>query len=90
MSPLRTLIWLLAGMLPGLLGLPSRASADVVLFEAQGSDLTNQVRFISPDDGNPDDRTVFQVKLPKPVEPGELLAALATLARIGEAMREPR
>jgi len=27
--------------------------------------------------------------LPKPVEPAELVAALATLARIGEAMKEP-
>jgi hypothetical protein len=33
-------------------------------------DLTSQMRFISPDDGNPDDRTVFQVKLPKPVPAG--------------------
>ena len=32
-------------------------------------DLTSQIHFISPDDGNPDDRTVFQVKLPKPVPP---------------------
>jgi hypothetical protein len=27
--------------------------------------------------------------LPKPVEPGELVAALATLGRIGEAMKQP-
>jgi hypothetical protein len=36
-SPLRTLIWLLAGMLPGLLGLPRCASADVVLFSDLGA-----------------------------------------------------
>jgi hypothetical protein len=30
-------------------------------------------RFVSPDDGNPDDRTVMVVKLPKPVAPGETL-----------------
>ena len=30
-------------------------------------DLTKQMKFISPDDGNPDDKTVFQVKLPRPV-----------------------
>ncbi len=32
-------------------------------------DLTSQIKFISPDDGNPGDRTVFQVKIPKPVPP---------------------
>jgi hypothetical protein len=32
-------------------------------------DLTSQIKFISPDDGNPTDRTVFQVKIPKPVPP---------------------
>jgi hypothetical protein len=34
-------------------------------------DLTNQMKFVSPDDGNPDDKTVFQVKLPRPVAPGQ-------------------
>jgi hypothetical protein len=33
-------------------------------------DLTGQARFESPDDGNPDDRTVMVVPLPEPVEPG--------------------
>jgi hypothetical protein len=33
-------------------------------------DVTNRMQFIAPDDGNPDDRTVFQVKLPKAVPPG--------------------
>jgi len=37
----------------------------------QGADLTGQIRFVSPDDGNPDDRTVLQVTLPRPVGPGE-------------------
>jgi signal transduction histidine kinase/ActR/RegA family two-component response regulator len=32
-------------------------------------------------------RAGFEMHLPKPVEPAELIAALATLARIGEAMR---
>jgi len=50
----------------------NRASADVVMFEAEGmGDLTNQIQFISPDDANADDRTVFQVKLPEPVPPGQ-------------------
>jgi peptidase M1-like protein len=29
-----------------------------------------KTRFISPDDGNPDDKTVMQVELPRPVAPG--------------------
>ena len=37
--------------------------------EGQG-DLTRQMRFIQPDDGNPDDHTVFQVTLPTPVPAG--------------------
>jgi hypothetical protein len=37
--------------------------------EGQG-DLTKQMQFIQPDDGNSDDHTVFQVKLPQPVAPG--------------------
>ncbi len=48
------------------------ASAEVKSLQVAGmGDLTSQIRFISPDDGNPDDRTVFQVKLPKPVKPGD-------------------
>ena len=34
-------------------------------------DLTKQMKFVSPDDGNPDDKTVFEVQLPRPVAPGE-------------------
>ncbi len=49
-----------------------RASAEVKSLLVHGmGDLTSQIRFISPDDGNPDDRTVFEVKLPKPVKQGE-------------------
>jgi hypothetical protein len=33
-------------------------------------DLTRQIEFIQPDDGNRDDHTVFQLKLPKPAPPG--------------------
>jgi hypothetical protein len=45
-------------------------AAEVKSLEVVGAgDLTSQMRFISPDDGNPDDRTVFQVKLPKAVPP---------------------
>jgi hypothetical protein len=49
-----------------------RASAEVKSLEVAGmGDLTSQIKFIAPDDGNPDDRTVFQVKLPRPIAPNE-------------------
>jgi len=45
---------------------------EVTSFEVVGmGDLTKQMKFISPDDGNPDDKTVFEVKLPRPVAPGQ-------------------
>lgn len=34
-------------------------------------DLMHTARFVAPDDGNSDDRTVWVVDLPAPVEPGE-------------------
>ena len=49
-----------------------KALAEVKSLEVAGmGDLTSHIKFIAPDDGNPDDRTVFQVKLPRPVAPGE-------------------
>lgn len=33
-------------------------------------DLTKEIKFIAPDDGNVDDRTVMEVKLPRAVPPG--------------------
>jgi hypothetical protein len=36
-----------------------------------GEDLTPRIAFVSPDDANPHDRTVADVPLPRPVEPGE-------------------
>lgn len=49
-----------------------KASAEVKSLEVAGmGDLTSQIKFIAPDDGNADDRTVFQVKLPRPVAPNE-------------------
>jgi Peptidase family M1 domain len=38
-----------------------------------GTDLTPSLKYISPDDGNPDDRTLVSVALPRPVTPGETL-----------------
>jgi hypothetical protein len=35
------------------------------------TDISGRARFASPDDGNPDDRTVLVVSLPTPVGPGE-------------------
>ena len=49
-----------------------RASATVKSLEVVGiGDLTSQVRFVAPDDGNTEDRTVFEVKLPRAIAPGE-------------------
>jgi len=46
-------------------------------------DLTAEARFDSPDDGNPDDRTVLVVPLPAPVAPGESVAVeMAWRARV--------
>jgi hypothetical protein len=36
-------------------------------------DLTSQLKYISPDDGNKDDRTVIELPVPKPIAPGELV-----------------
>jgi hypothetical protein len=44
---------------------------EVKSFEVVGQgDFTKRLQFIQPDDHNPDDHTVFQVKLAKPVAPG--------------------
>jgi len=41
-------------------------------FQVDGmGDLTSQMKFIAPDDGNSEDKTVFQAKLPRPVAPGQ-------------------
>ncbi len=43
-------------------------------YSAEETDLTDRIRFIQPDDGNPDDQTVIAVTLPRPVAPGETIA----------------
>ena len=48
-------------------------------------DLTSRLRFIAPDDGNADDRTVMEVPLDRPVAPGETLNV-----QIAWASRVPR
>jgi hypothetical protein len=41
--------------------------------DAAGTDLTADLRYLSPDDGNPDDRTVAEIPLAAPVAPGEAI-----------------
>src|SRR6185369_8065313 len=53
-----------------------RARIDVTSLGVRGSaraDLTTVMRFIAPDDGNPDDKTVLAARLPQPVAPGASL-----------------
>ncbi len=45
-------------------------SVDLAALTAGGVDLLKGTRFVSPDDGNPDDRTLLAVPLPAPVAPG--------------------
>jgi hypothetical protein len=50
---------------------PSIGSNKVLSIEVpEVGDVMKYMKFISPDDGNPDDRTVFEVKLPKAVPAG--------------------
>ncbi len=47
---------------------------DILSLErADGVSLQDSIRFIRPDDGNPDDSTVIRVRLPEPVAPGDSL-----------------
>ncbi|HEX5135315.1 MAG TPA: M1 family peptidase, partial [Thermoanaerobaculia bacterium] len=41
---------------------------------ADGSDVLPALTYIAPDDGNPHDRTVAEVQLPRPVTPGETIS----------------
>ena len=47
-----------------------RGAIDIKSLEAQGQNLTAQLKFIQPDDSNSADKTVVEVKLPHPVAPG--------------------
>jgi hypothetical protein len=47
---------------------------DVTSMTWDGQDLTKGFRFESPDDGNPEDRTVLSVALPRPAAPGETIS----------------
>jgi hypothetical protein len=43
----------------------------ISMTDREGNDLTRSMKYISPDDGNPDDMTVLEVELPEPAEPGD-------------------
>lgn len=46
----------------------------VVLLDARGeADITSSFKYIQPDDGNPDDQTVFQITTPRSVPAGGVL-----------------
>jgi hypothetical protein len=48
-----------------------RGSIEVKSLEVMGQgSLASAIEFIQPDDGNAKDKTVFQVRLPKPIPPG--------------------
>jgi hypothetical protein len=42
----------------------------VRLLDGTETDLTPSIKYVAPDDGNPDDRTVMEVTAPSPVAPG--------------------
>ena len=49
-----------------------RGAIEIKKLEVDGiGDLTSQLRFVHPDDDNADDRTVAELKLPKPIAPGQ-------------------
>jgi len=61
-----------------LRGDADRAAIDISSLKVTGrslsaTDLTAEMRFIAPDDGNEHDRTVMAVALPAPVGPGETI-----------------
>jgi len=39
--------------------------------DREGTDLISMLQYISPDDGNPDDKTVLRIDLPDAAEPGD-------------------
>jgi len=64
----------------------NRASAEIKSLQVAGiGDLTSQIRFVAFDDGNTDDQTVFQVKLPHPIAAGDSVQfKIAFHDRLGE------
>lgn len=48
-------------------------SVRLIGVDGSAGDLTSQLRFIAPDDGNAEDRTVAEIPLTRPAAPGETL-----------------
>jgi hypothetical protein len=49
-------------------------SEDIISMEVVGQgDVTKNLQFIAPDDGNKDDKTVVDVHVPKPIPPGSFV-----------------
>lgn len=49
-------------------------SEEITSIEVVGQgDLTKNLRYISPDDGNTDDKTVIDLRVPKPIAPGDFV-----------------
>jgi hypothetical protein len=73
--------WMRERLMSGSRGIASRPQPDwswiditsLRLGGAAGQDLTSRLRFIAPDDGNADDRTVIEVPLDTPVAPGQTI-----------------
>ena len=68
-----------------LAGAAAGAEADAAAAASREptTDLTSAIRYIAPDDGNADDRTVMAITMPKPVEPGETIRiSVAWTARV--------
>ena len=86
--------WMRERRLAGDTALTSRPESDWswidvttvrVIGAGAGGDLTGAVRFVAPDDGNTEDRTVMEVPLERPVAPGGTLNV-----QIAWALRVPR
>src|ERR1043165_3070298 len=68
--------WMKEMLLAGNNALARRPAADLSNIEltklgVAGTNLIERTKFIAPDDGNADDRTVLSVALDRPVAPGE-------------------
>jgi hypothetical protein len=68
----------------GRSGFQSGADADsgwidiVTLSDKSGKDLTSAMGFMSPDDGNKEDKTVIRIELPEPAKPGDTVFLFIT------------
>ena len=61
------------GVHRGFSSTDSPGSIRMTQLSTRGDDILNNLIFIRPDDGNPDDYTVAEVSLPEPVLPGDTI-----------------